>query len=126
MNALRTTSGTISGLETRAFHLTIGRRIADQIDVLVGLLVHALDVGLAGEGDERSAIEEGVGDRGDEVGRARAEGPQTDAGSAGQPPVGVGHVGPALLVADRDELNRESARDSFRSSVSSPGIPNTY
>ena len=27
-NALRTTSGTISGLETRAFHLTIGRMIA--------------------------------------------------------------------------------------------------
>ena len=27
LNALRTTSGTISGLETRAFHLTTGRRI---------------------------------------------------------------------------------------------------
>ena len=25
LNALRTTSGMISGLETRAFHLTIGR-----------------------------------------------------------------------------------------------------
>ena len=27
LKALRTTSGTISGLETRAFHLTIGRRM---------------------------------------------------------------------------------------------------
>ena len=35
LNALRTTSGTISGLETRAFHLTIGRRMRDQVDVLV-------------------------------------------------------------------------------------------
>ena len=35
LKALRTTSGTISGLETRAFHFTTGRMIAEQVDVLV-------------------------------------------------------------------------------------------
>ena len=43
----------------------------DQIDVLVRLLVHPLEVGLTGQGDERRAIEERVGDCGDEVGGAR-------------------------------------------------------
>ena len=106
LNALRTTSGTISGLETRAFHLTIGSQDPDQVDVLVRLLVHPLEVGLAGERDERRAIEERVGDRGDEVRGARTERAEAHAGAAGQPPVRVGHVGAALLVADGDELDR--------------------
>ena len=46
----------------RAFHFVIGRMNIDDVDVLVRLLVHALEVGLAGEGDERRAVEEGVGD----------------------------------------------------------------
>ena len=68
--------------------------------------MHALEVGLTGQSDERSAIQERVGDRRDQVRRARAEGPQADAGPAGQTAVGVGHVRAALLVADGDELDR--------------------
>ena len=79
---------------------------ADEIYVLVGFLVHALDVGLPGEGDEWGAIQEGVGHRGDQIRRSWAKGPQTYAGPAGQAAVGIGHVRPALLVADGDELNR--------------------
>ena len=64
------------------------------------------------------------------VTRLVAPGPeraQAHPGSTGQPAVGVGHVRPALLMADRDEAAPSSpASDSFRSSVSSPGIPKTY
>ena len=77
-----------------------------QVDVLVRLLVHALEVALAGERDQRRAVEVGVGHRGDQVQRAGAERPQADAGAAGQAPVDVGHVGAALLVADGHELDR--------------------
>ena len=68
--------------------------------------MHALEVGLAGEGDQRGAIQERVGDGGDQVRGPRAKGPQADAGSAGEPAEGIGHVRPALLVADGDELDR--------------------
>ena len=78
----------------------------EQVDVLVGLLVHPLEVGLAGQRDERRAIQERVGDCRDEVGGARAERPEADAGPAGEAADRVGHVGAALLVADRDELDR--------------------
>ena len=109
MNALRTTSGMISGLVTRAFHLVIGRQELDQVDVLVRLLVHPLEVGLAGERDERRAVQERVADRGDEVHRARPERAEADAGAPGQAPVHVGHVGPALLVANGDEARPRSS-----------------
>ena len=72
LNALRTTSGMISGscdarvpLRDRAHH-------PRQVDVLVRLLVHPLEVALAGERHERSAVEVGVRHGGDEVERARA------------------------------------------------------
>ena len=81
---------------------------AQEVDVLVRLLVHPLEVALAGERHERRAVEEGVGDRGHEVQRARAERAEADAGAAGQPAVDVGHVGAALLVAHRDELDRRA------------------
>ena len=106
LKALRTTSGMISGLDRRAFHFVIGRKTLDDVDVLVGLLVHALEVALAGERDERRAVEERVGDRGDEVRRARAQRAEADAGAPGQAAVHVGHVGAALLVADGDERDR--------------------
>ena len=43
----------------------------DEVDELMGLLVHPLEVGLAGQGDERRAVQVGVADRGDEVHGAR-------------------------------------------------------
>ncbi len=79
---------------------------ADQIYVLVRFLVHPLQVGLAGECDERGSVQVGVGHGSDEVRRARSEGAEAHARSARQPPVGVGHVGAALLVPNRNELNR--------------------
>ncbi len=72
----------------------------------MGLLVHPRERALTGERDEGRAVEVGVGDRGDEVQRARAERPEADAGAAGDPPDHVGHVRAALLVADRDERDR--------------------
>ena len=106
LKALRTTSGMISGLATRAFHFVIGPEQLDEVDELMGLLVHPLEVGLAGEGDERRAVEVGVADRRDEVHGPRAERAEADAGAPGEAPVHVGHVGPALLVANRDEGDR--------------------
>ncbi len=78
----------------------------DEVDELVGLLVHPLEVGLARQRDERRAVEVGVADRGNEVHRAGAEGAQADAGPAGETAVHVGHVGAALLVAHGDERDR--------------------
>ena len=72
------------------------------------LLVHALEVALAGERDERRAVEVRVRHRGHEVERARAERAEADAGVAGQAAVDVRHVGAALLVADRHELDRRA------------------
>ena len=74
----------------------------------MGLLVHPLEVGLAGERDERRAVEEGVADRGDEVHGPGTERAEADAGAPGQAPVHVGHVGPALLVSNRDEGDRRA------------------
>ena len=72
----------------------------------MGLLVHAFEVRLAGKGDQRGAIQERVGDGGDQVGRARAEGPEAHTGSARESADCVGHVGAALLMANGHELNR--------------------
>ena len=54
---------------------------------------------LAGDGDQRHGIHVGVGDAGDEVGRARPAGGHADAGPAGGAGVAAGGEGPALLVA---------------------------
>ena len=75
------------------------------VDVLVDSLVHALEVALAGQRHQRRAVEEGVGDGGDQVGGARAERAEADAGAAGQAAVDVGHVGAALLVAHGNEVD---------------------
>jgi hypothetical protein len=78
----------------------------DQVDVLVRLLVHALQIRLAGERHERRAVEERVGHGGDEVRRARPQRSQAHARAARQAAVHVGHERPALLVADRHEGDR--------------------
>ena len=72
------------------------------------LLVHALEVALPGQGDERRTVEVGVGDRRDEVERAGPERAQAHAGATGQAAVDVGHVGAALLVAHGHELDRRT------------------
>ena len=73
----------------------------DDVDELMGLLVELVRAGLAGQRDHRRPVEKGVGDPGDEVRRARAQGRHGDRGVAGQPAVDVGHEGRALLVPGR-------------------------
>ena len=73
------------------------------VDVLVALLVHLGEARLAGERDDRRAVQVGVGQAGDEVGRAGPERAETDAGPAGEAAVGVGHEGRPLLVPDGEE-----------------------
>ena len=68
--------------------------------------MHALEVALPGEGDERRAVQVGVGHCRDEVRGPRPQGAEADAGAAGEAPVHVGHVGAALLVAHGHELDR--------------------
>ena len=83
----------------------LGHRLhhLDDIDELVGLLVHAREVDLPRDRHKRCVVQVGVGDAGRQVGGARTERRQADAGLAGQPSVGFGHEGGALLVAGRHE-----------------------
>ncbi len=110
--------GDVEGL---AHHLRDDRRVRQpgvplgdrahhpqQVHVLVRLLVHALQVSLPRERHERRAVEERVRHRGREVQRAGAERAKADTGAARQPPVHIRHVAAALLVADRDELDRRA------------------
>ncbi len=60
---------------------------------------------LAGDRDERDAVEHGCGEAGDEVGRAGAGGRHAHARAARGAGVAVGHVGGALLVADQDVVD---------------------
>lgn len=57
---------------------------------------------LAGDGDEGGAVEEGVGEAGDEVGGAGAGGGDADAGEAGGARVALGGEDAALLVAGEE------------------------
>jgi hypothetical protein len=88
-------------LRDRAHH-------ALQIDVLMRLLVHALEVALAGECDERSAVEVSVRYRCHEVEGARTERAEADPGATGETSPHVGHVRAALLVPDWDEFDRRA------------------
>jgi hypothetical protein len=83
----------------------------DDVDDLVRFLVELVGTGLAGQRDERRAIEVGVGDAGHEVGCAGSEGGHRDRRASGQAPVDVGHECRALLVAGRNVANPVRARE---------------
>ena len=97
------------GDDRRVAHtrVPLGDRAHDRqdVDVLVGLLVHPFQVALAGEDDDRGAIEERVGDPRHEVRRAGPQGRETDARPTGEAAVGVGHVRGRLLVPRRNEAD---------------------
>ena len=89
--------------------------------------MHPLEVGLAGERDQRRAVEERVGDGGDEVRGARARAcpgrrPRARSAARTRRPC---RRRPARAAQGRTGPTT-SASDSFRSKVSSPGMPNTY
>ena len=65
-------------------------------------LPSTLRADLAGDGDDRDRVHLGVGEAGDEVGRAGAAGGDADAGLAGGAGVAVGHEPAALLVPRQD------------------------
>src|SRR5581483_7429190 len=69
------------------------------------LLVHPFEVGLAGQGDQRGAVQKGIGDCRDEVCRTGSQRAQTDPSASCQPAIGIGHVCAALFVSDGHELN---------------------
>src|SRR5919201_1749393 len=76
------------------------------VDVLMRLFVHALEVALTGERDERGPVEEGVRDRRREVHRPWPERAQAYPGAAREAAVYVRDIAATLLVTHRDELDR--------------------
>ena len=105
LNALRTISGTMSGLED--LRRVLGDRIehADQIKDLVALLVQSGRGALAGDRHDRRAIHVRVGDAGDEVRRPGPQGGHAHPSAPGQAAVHVSHERGALFVVRGDELD---------------------
>ena len=77
-------------------------RDADDVGLLEGIRPHQVREDLAGDADDRHRVHVGVGDRGDEVGRAGAGGRDGDADLVGCRGVALGGVTGALLVAHQD------------------------
>jgi len=103
LNALRTSSGTISGSVTGAFHFVTEAEHVDDVDGLVALASEVLATGLAGDGDQGRLVQVRVGDAREEVGGPGPQRRQADTGVARQPAVDVGHERCALFVAHRNE-----------------------
>ncbi len=84
--------------------VVLGDRHGDAADVrlLEGVGADRLGGDLAGDRDDRHGVHVGVGDRGDQVGRARAGGGHADPDPAGGLGVAGGGVAGALLVPDQD------------------------
>ena len=61
---------------------------------------------LTGDRDDRGRVHVGVGDRGDQVGGARAARRHADADASGRHRVALGGVPSALLVAHEDVADR--------------------
>jgi len=84
--------------------VVLGDRQRDALDVrlLEGVRADRGPRHLAGDRDDRHRVHVRVGDRGDQVGRARTGGRHADADLAGHHRVPLGRVPRALLVADED------------------------
>ena len=107
---MRTTSGMMWAEVQTSVPLRHRFEHRDDVDVLMGLLVHALEVGLPGQSDERRAVEEGVGHAGEEVRRPWPERAEANTGALGQAAVHVRHVGAPLLMANRGRNRWTSCR----------------
>ena len=83
-----------------------------EVQLLVGHALVAVDRQLAGERNDRRAVEVGVGDAGDEVRGARTECGEARAGASGAAGHGLGHEGRTGLVLREDEFKAARA-ESF-------------
>ncbi|MNZ93940.1 hypothetical protein D3C78_1130330 [compost metagenome] len=83
---------------------------AAHIDDLEAALLGLLDRLLAGNHHHRHAAQVGVRTGGYQVGRARAQGRQADAGLAGQAAIGGCHEARRLLVAGQYQLDLRLAQ----------------
>ncbi|MND66376.1 hypothetical protein D3C80_577690 [compost metagenome] len=83
---------------------------AAHVDDLETALLGLLDRLLAGDHHHRHATQVGIGAGGDQVGGARAEGRQADAGLAGQAAVGGSHEACRLLVTGQYQLDLRLAQ----------------
>ena len=110
-NALRTISGMASMRSTRWFHFVMGRNSSTMSMSWCASLWSLSEPDLAGEGDHRRPVEVGVGDAGDEVGGARAEGGHGHRAAARQAAVDVRHERGALLVAGGDVADARVIRE---------------
>src|SRR5579875_23502 len=126
LNALRTTSGTISGLETRAFHFTTGRRMP------IRSMYWCDSLCIRSRSDWPVSATRGARSRNASataVTRLVAPGPSVPRHTPARPvsrPYASAMYAPPCSCRTGTNRTEESASDSFRSSVSSPGIPNTY
>ena len=77
----------------------------DDVQMLVGFLVHSVVAGLAGERHQRRAVHVGIGHAGDEIRRAWPQRGEAHTRFAGQPAVHVRHERRALLMARHDEAD---------------------
>ena len=96
----------LAAAPTRAFHFVIGAMTSIRSTYWCdSLCIHSSGrcPVSATSGD---AVQERVGDAGDEVQRAGPERAEADAGAAGEAPVHAGHEGAGLLVAHGHELDR--------------------
>ena len=74
---------------------------------------------LAGDGDHRHRVHVGVGQRGDQVGRARPRGGHAHPGPPGHLGVSGGRVPGALLVPDQDVPDARASRTAGRRAAGS-------
>ena len=124
-NASAIVRGMSSGLVTRKLCLVIGI-VMPRMSASWKASVPIAARHLAGDRDDRHRVHVGVGDRGDQVGRARARGRHADADPAGRLRVALGRVAGALLVADQDVPDlAESNSGSYAGRIAPPGMPKT-
>ena len=97
-----TYSGIWRGVGDQEGVLDERQRDAEDVGLLEAVGADQLGAHLAGDEDGRDRVEHRVGDRRDQVGRARAGGGEGDADLAGGLGVALGGVPGALLVADLD------------------------
>ena len=83
------------------------------VDPHLGAPAHEAGGVVAGDGDDRRAVQEGASDAGCEVGRAGTDGGHADARNAGEASDGLGHEAGGGLAGGEDEVDLAAAAQSF-------------